>query len=490
MSDYKDLCCAVEQKTGRTYSASSDFKWLSDRVLERTNELLSTSTLMRLWGYRKGVTPRKATLDIVARYLGYRGYDDFCQHQAAVSNKQAGTEILAEGSPVERTIGNRKNPDEMSEKRPRRWSAAVAAVVAVIALIAGGVYFLNRPPQPVYITDLSQLSNNKQYIIHTRNDRRGALGVKNRFPATSFQQALYYQCEQASPFAIIQYNGSYFLFSVQDRRFIGVTIHETDAPLAYGEPGDCALDIHQESDSCFVIDFKTCKTVCTLNVNSNNGLIITNYGTINGLFDDGNMFMLEEVGDFDPTEALAMLQEPNAEYEAARAAVPPGRYAIYTLADGTGKEGTVCRYIKADGYLTETFSDSCIFTIQVFEQYDQSAYPYRLPAWGITFQTAERQEVDTAETAFGVPPTEEDVYVPRMGHLHTLPSMHDSWQNAWQDKVFFLGSNGCYAIRATNVPYDGYGAGLYWAVCDRDGDGRPKADYSYDRAYIWKLMKK
>ena len=79
MTDYKDLCRAVEHETGRTYSASSDFKWLSDRIQERTNELLSTSTLMRLWGYRQGVAPRKATLDILARYLGYMHYDDFCQ---------------------------------------------------------------------------------------------------------------------------------------------------------------------------------------------------------------------------------------------------------------------------------------------------------------------------------------------------------------------------------------------------------------------------
>ena len=79
--DYRKLCEAVERETGRTLTAASDFKWLSEQILERTHELLSDSTLMRLWGYRQGVEPRKATLDIVARYLGFSDFAAFCRER-------------------------------------------------------------------------------------------------------------------------------------------------------------------------------------------------------------------------------------------------------------------------------------------------------------------------------------------------------------------------------------------------------------------------
>ena len=66
MFDYKSLCTAIEQELRRTPSAPSDFKWISEQIEERTRERLSASTLMRLWGYMDGVTPRKVTLDILA----------------------------------------------------------------------------------------------------------------------------------------------------------------------------------------------------------------------------------------------------------------------------------------------------------------------------------------------------------------------------------------------------------------------------------------
>ena len=96
--DYRKLCEAVERETGRTLTAASDFKWLSEQILERTHELLSDSTLMRLWGYRQGVEPRKATLDIVARYLGFSDFAAFCRERERKGNGQRiGTEQRERG---------------------------------------------------------------------------------------------------------------------------------------------------------------------------------------------------------------------------------------------------------------------------------------------------------------------------------------------------------------------------------------------------------
>ena len=361
----------------------------------------------------------------------------------------------------------------------RRWLKVVAAVLLSAAIVTAGIHVLNRPPAPIFLTDLSQLSNTKQYIIHTRHQRRGSLGVAVRSMGTTYMAAMQRRCESVSPFAILQYDGSYFLFSVADRRFIKVDMHETDAPLAFGAPGECAVDIHEEADSCFVIDFKVCKTVCSLNVNGTFSVFVTDYGTINGLFDDGNLFMLEEAGDFDPTEAMAMLENPCREYEAALTTVTQGRYSIYTQADGTGQEGAVRYYLKADGHLTTTLTDSCVFTIQPMENNSEEAPPYRLPAWQIVYQDGQ------LPTTFGLPPVGDYVYSPGFGHLNAEEMKDDSWHT----KVLFLDSDSCYAIRATNIPVEAYGAGLYWTVCDLDGNGIPEAEYSNDRSYVWHLEK-
>lgn len=54
------------------------FERLSESVYGLTGVLLSPTTLKRLWGYlNENVTPRVATLDILARYCGWRDYQDF-----------------------------------------------------------------------------------------------------------------------------------------------------------------------------------------------------------------------------------------------------------------------------------------------------------------------------------------------------------------------------------------------------------------------------
>ena len=368
-------------------------------------------------------------------------------------------------------------------KVPRRWLQVLAAVLLAAVIVAGGIYVLTRPPQPVYVTDLSQLSNTKQYFIHTRNKALGSLGVKCHFLATTFAQAAKNRCDEPSTFAIIEHEGAYYLYSVTEKRFIDYGQCERDEPLA---SLDCAMNIHQEADNCFVFDFKACKTVCSLNVNSTYGPHATYNGTFNEMYNDGNLFMLEEAGDFDPTEALSMMQErQDPEYEAALKSVTSGRYIIYTEASQS-QDLTTSEphryYLKSDGYLTETLTDSCIFDISLVEHNKEEEHtPYRLPAWCITHQSEGGR---TKATAFGTPQNEVERYVPHCGQLLVIAATLDSWQ----DKVLFLGSNGCYAIRATNVPIENWGANLYWAVYNHDG--RPEAEYSSDRKYIWKLQRK
>ena len=76
--ELQSLLDAVEKKYGRPIVAHNDFNTLSVVLDHECHEILSSSTLKRLWGYVSlRTTPRKTTLDILSRYVGYKDFGDF-----------------------------------------------------------------------------------------------------------------------------------------------------------------------------------------------------------------------------------------------------------------------------------------------------------------------------------------------------------------------------------------------------------------------------
>lgn len=74
------LLTLVEKKYGRSLRSTSDFESLSIIIENETGELLSSSTLKRLYGYvNLKPVPRKTTLDILCRYLGYRDFAEYAR---------------------------------------------------------------------------------------------------------------------------------------------------------------------------------------------------------------------------------------------------------------------------------------------------------------------------------------------------------------------------------------------------------------------------
>ena len=70
----------VKKEYGRDISTTTDFESLSVIIEKKTGELLSSSTLKRLYGYVSlRPIPRKSTLDILARYVGWKSYDNFLE---------------------------------------------------------------------------------------------------------------------------------------------------------------------------------------------------------------------------------------------------------------------------------------------------------------------------------------------------------------------------------------------------------------------------
>jgi len=75
-----ELLRRVEEKFGHRLSTTTDFELLSFVMEREIGELISASTLKRLWGYVSySSTPRIATLDTLSRYLGHKNFKSFRQ---------------------------------------------------------------------------------------------------------------------------------------------------------------------------------------------------------------------------------------------------------------------------------------------------------------------------------------------------------------------------------------------------------------------------
>lgn len=95
----------IEKATGRQMKTPRDFDWLSERIFERTHERLSPTTLKRVFGYLgEEVSPRSYTLDVMARFLGYKDYAAF-NHNGGDSETQSNIVISERLTPDDLDAG-------------------------------------------------------------------------------------------------------------------------------------------------------------------------------------------------------------------------------------------------------------------------------------------------------------------------------------------------------------------------------------------------
>ena len=80
----------VERTLGHELRSAADYERLSELVMAHLNEYLSPTTLKRFWGYlpKEKVTTRTHTLDVLARFTGYRDFDTLCQRMDALTEGQ------------------------------------------------------------------------------------------------------------------------------------------------------------------------------------------------------------------------------------------------------------------------------------------------------------------------------------------------------------------------------------------------------------------
>ena len=99
-----NLCNDIEIALNRKMQTPKDFDFLRERLYARLHVLVSRTTLMRLWGYvDEGVTPRKGTLDILAQFIGYQDYEDYCNN-ALLPKEQQSSPVMSRRLSVEKEL--------------------------------------------------------------------------------------------------------------------------------------------------------------------------------------------------------------------------------------------------------------------------------------------------------------------------------------------------------------------------------------------------
>ena len=104
---------AVERAVGKPLETNKDYENLSNSIYDKTRVSISTTTLKRIWGYlSESVTPRRYTLDQLARFIGYDDFDAFC------ANLETGKEPVSDNSSVGTGFTPRPQEATAAEEAP------------------------------------------------------------------------------------------------------------------------------------------------------------------------------------------------------------------------------------------------------------------------------------------------------------------------------------------------------------------------------------
>lgn len=89
----RKLCKDVEVATHHAVKTPKDFDLLRDSIYNRLHILISSSTLKRIWGYLDtDVKPRDSTLSTLARFIGYKDWDDYQKN--AMQGKEQQSDLV------------------------------------------------------------------------------------------------------------------------------------------------------------------------------------------------------------------------------------------------------------------------------------------------------------------------------------------------------------------------------------------------------------
>ena len=89
------LCSDIDALFNRPLQSPKDFEMLRERIYARLHVMIGRTTLMRVWGYvDDNSTPRTSTLDVLAKFLGYRNWAEY-QTNALLPKEQQSSPVMS-----------------------------------------------------------------------------------------------------------------------------------------------------------------------------------------------------------------------------------------------------------------------------------------------------------------------------------------------------------------------------------------------------------
>ncbi len=82
----------IENVFGYKVRTPRDFDALATTIFNNTRQMISATTIKRLWGYlveKEEQNPRLNTLNILAQYVGYPDYETFCKLYSEESGSES-----------------------------------------------------------------------------------------------------------------------------------------------------------------------------------------------------------------------------------------------------------------------------------------------------------------------------------------------------------------------------------------------------------------
>ncbi len=106
----------VEERSVRRVRTTTDFERLSGEILHHTQESISPATLKRLWGYVSDRrSPRRATLDILAAFVGYEDFEGFSKAHEDCASSEFFSPFTIESNDL--VVGERVEVEWMPDRR-------------------------------------------------------------------------------------------------------------------------------------------------------------------------------------------------------------------------------------------------------------------------------------------------------------------------------------------------------------------------------------
>lgn len=102
--EIEQLLVDVEEKFGTKPHSPADFNELILAIQKETDEVISLSTLERMWGYVNNVDrPRISSLNILAHYTGYKDWHEYLE--VLKKKQQSNSNHILEGAVLARDLG-------------------------------------------------------------------------------------------------------------------------------------------------------------------------------------------------------------------------------------------------------------------------------------------------------------------------------------------------------------------------------------------------